>query len=330
MIYIKGIIGNDNEEIKLVDVVSQTKNVSGDIEVVITSQGGDLYVAMDIYNYLISLPNKIITRCVGECASAASVIFLAGDVRIAECPIMIHNPYLRDIQGDSKSLKEASDLVGKVEKDLINTYAARTNLDTEVISKLMDNETYLSPKDATSLGFSTESKQIAYAKVDSKIDNNKKNKKMARKYFNFFSKNVYNMLLKTDSGADLEIDREDGEPEKGDSARPNGNHIMEDGTVIVVEDDVIKEIIRPENEGEGDDISVEELHYTFLEFSRRIEGEVNELRRRLDESSVQNRCNPVSSYKPQNRTQRTVKGLNDLGDEIARKKDEVMNRKNRK
>jgi ATP-dependent Clp protease protease subunit len=53
--------------------------------------------------------------------------------------------------------------------------------------------------------------------------------------------------LTTESGEVLTIDKPEGDPEVGDSASPDGEHKMPDGTTIVVVDGVITEI-RPAEE----------------------------------------------------------------------------------
>ena len=56
--------------------------------------------------------------------------------------------------------------------------------------------------------------------------------------------------LTTESGDVLTINKEEGDPEVGDSASPDGEHLMPDGTTIVVVDGVITEIKPAEEEVE--------------------------------------------------------------------------------
>jgi ATP-dependent Clp protease protease subunit len=59
------------------------------------------------------------------------------------------------------------------------------------------------------------------------------------------------MLELTAANGDvIVIEREDGEPQAGDAASPDGTHVMPDGTTIVVTDGVITEII---TEGSSDE-----------------------------------------------------------------------------
>ena len=63
---------------------------------------------------------------------------------------------------------------------------------------------------------------------------------------------VFDMELHTATGATLTIEREEGAPQVGDKAQPNGEHPMPDGSVIVVEDGVIVEIREKVEEVEGE------------------------------------------------------------------------------
>lgn len=162
MIEIKGIIGEGSNT--LVSVIAQVHEMKGNIHVKIDSIGGDLDEGVSIYNYLKALGN-VTTECENNCASAASIIFLAGARRVAGCPIMIHNPWTQ-AQGDSAELHTIAEFLSQKEQELEVIYAAHTTVSEQVLSNLMDNETYISPSQAVSLGFATEAKLIALAKIN--------------------------------------------------------------------------------------------------------------------------------------------------------------------
>ena len=246
----------------MVSVIAQVqKEQTENIHVLIDSIGGDLDEGLSIYNYLKNLDRDVTTECLNNCASAASIIFLAGENRIAGCPIMIHNPWTQ-AQGDSEELHAIAEFLREKEDQLETIYASHTKVEALVLSNLMDNETYISPSQAVSLGFATQAKQIALAKVDlAKITNQKTNstqmaKRKKSSIFDFMSRSksrrnfrtVFVMDLTTDEGLVLTIDREEGEPEVGDAATPDGTHII-DGVVIVVEEGFITSIEGASNQG---------------------------------------------------------------------------------
>lgn len=299
MINIKGVIGNEQGEVNLLSVVEQVQKEKSDhIEVHIDSIGGDLDVGLSIYNYLLNLPQTVTTVCDGNCASAASIIFLSGDTRIAGCPIMIHNPYIESVSGDRDILQAAADWIGEAETTLEKAYAQRTKLDTDTLSELMKAETYLSPNQAVSLGFATQAKTIALAKLNKSNINKNENQMseeiksigtMIREYFSKRkTKNeketkpkVYNMDLITATGDILTIDREEGAPQIGDKASPDGVYTMEDGTAITVENGVISNIVTNENEENVSEGAVEEVTNALDEVIKDLETECDALKEEL-------------------------------------------------
>ncbi|MCL1933504.1 MAG: ATP-dependent Clp protease proteolytic subunit [Candidatus Azobacteroides sp.] len=254
MIKVIGIIGSEKGQYSLVRLIRDVKNEPDNqpLHIVISSPGGDGELAFDMHDYLRGLNRQIITECKIQCASAASILFLAGDKRTAGCPIMIHNPWMR-VEGDAETLSAASQFIGDFEKRAEKFYSDKTGLDKETISNLMKNETYISPSEAVSLGFATEAKQTAMALIHT--NNNQKNKKMEvkKKGENKLRKilailtgedETANMMDLTAANGDIiTIDREEGEPQVGDSASPDGSYVMPDGSTIVIADGVITEII---------------------------------------------------------------------------------------
>jgi ATP-dependent Clp protease protease subunit len=64
---------------------------------------------------------------------------------------------------------------------------------------------------------------------------------------------TFGMELSTAAGGSIEIEREEGEPQVGDAASPDGEHAMPDGTTIVIAEGVITEIRPAGEEGEGEE-----------------------------------------------------------------------------
>lgn len=285
MVNIKGIIGNEEGEVNLLSVIDQVQAEStNEIHVLIDSIGGDVDEGVSIYEYLRSLDKKVTTESVNNCASIAAIIFLAGEVRIAGCPIMIHNPYIDGITGDQKMLEMAAEWVGEKERQYEKICAERTKLSAETLSVLMDNETYLSPSQAKSFGFATQDKIIALAKLN-KSNINKNSKQMSKEKKSIWDRlPVLQMLAKaggkikamdlTDAtGNTLTVEREEGEPQVGDTASPDGSFTMPDGKIIIVSGGVITEITEPEAKGLSmTDEEAEEIVAVIAEVAGENEG----------------------------------------------------------
>lgn len=124
--------------------------------------GGVLDDALDIYNYLIELKKErgITITTVGEklVASAATVIYMAGDKRILmgpTCDFMIHMPW-GGIEGTSSDIEGYLDYMKKLDKQILDFYKDTVGISEAVISPLLLKETWLSPLEAYNLGFATE------------------------------------------------------------------------------------------------------------------------------------------------------------------------------
>ncbi len=118
------------------------------LRVWIDSPGGVLADAFELFGKLRQL-RPLMTIAYGRCESAATVIFMAGNIRVIHegARFMIHHPRFLD------GAPTASD--DRARAHMIGCYATRAGLPRETVIKLMDAETVLSAKDARDLGFAT-------------------------------------------------------------------------------------------------------------------------------------------------------------------------------
>ncbi|MEN6325797.1 MAG: head maturation protease, ClpP-related [Syntrophomonas sp.] len=124
------------------------------ITVWIDSYGGDVFAAAGIYNALKEHKGKITVKIDGKAMSAASVIAMAGD-EILMSPVailMIHNP-LSGVHGYASDMRKAADVLDEVKETIVSAYQIKTGRSRNKISKLMDEETWMSAKKAVSEGF---------------------------------------------------------------------------------------------------------------------------------------------------------------------------------
>lgn len=366
MVNITGLIGNEKGEISLANLIEQVQNDIADnplkdVSVMIDSIGGNLDVGIAMHKYLLALPNKVTTESVNNCASAASVVFLAGDNRIAGCPVMIHNPYIEKVTGDKKTLEAAAEWIGEKQKECEKIYSDRTKLTPETLSQLMNDETYMSPSQAVSFGFATQSKIIAVAKLNNS-NINKKEAKMSKpeKSIGQIIKDllkgkaqakaedkpvVYNMDLSTADGSTLSLEREEGAPQVGDKASPDGVFTMPDGSIITVAEGTITDIAGVQNSAEAEitDQEVNEVVQTIEDLVKERD-ELLEKNEKLEKDSVQARAvmnavkmaggydkvfgNFKTTYTPQGRTGNVTKNevqSNTLQDRIRELKEKGGN-----
>jgi ATP-dependent Clp protease protease subunit len=148
------------------------------IDVRINSPGGVVWDGQAIYNTLKSHKATVNVYIDGIAASMASVIAMAGDtITMPEnAMMMIHNP-LACVCGEAGEMRKMADRLDKTRDTLIAVYEARTGLNRDEISQMMDAETWMTGKEAADLGFADKvDKAVAMAaSFDTEIFKNFKN-----------------------------------------------------------------------------------------------------------------------------------------------------------
>ena len=253
------------------------------IELSINSPGGVCTEGMAIYDRLRSLEGHTIkAEVIGECSSMASVVLMAASVRRMHpnARICIHKPRFSDFYLPTMTEDEAKrayeDLHAETER-LKKIYLDRTSYTEEELDKLMGEDRYMNAEEALQHGVITEIIQPMTATKQpthmSKLTKALKAFAEAmRKGENEQETSVVAMTLNTEDGSTIEIEREEGEPQVGDAAKPDGEHKMADGTTIVIADGVITEIKPAEAEDNEDEtMTEEEVASTIAEMTEAIE-----------------------------------------------------------
>ena len=127
-----------------------------DIDLRINSYGGNVFDGLSIYRLLVEHKARIVVHVDGVAASIASIIAMAGDeIRIAEAgQMMIHNAWGIGI-GEASDLRRMADLLDTTTASLRDVYVARTGMDADEVSRLMDAETWFPASEAVEKGFAT-------------------------------------------------------------------------------------------------------------------------------------------------------------------------------
>lgn len=126
------------------------------IDVYINSYGGEVAEGLAIYNALRRHKAKVTTYCDGFACSIASVVFMAGDERVMNeaSLLMIHNAWTY-AAGNAEELRKQAEDLDKITQASVEAYKAHSTLSEEEIKSLMDNETWILPKEAAEYGFAT-------------------------------------------------------------------------------------------------------------------------------------------------------------------------------
>ena len=281
------------------------------IEVRLHCDGGDVIEGWGIYDKLRSTGKEITTIVEGNAASMATVIMMAAPKErrkaYSSAQILVHNPwicpYSFDYSMTADELRKAADDLQAQQDKILNLYVERCECDREEMQALMNENKYIDTTRAKELGLIGEIIAPASASAKKGVKfNNKKNKAMAKEEkvevkASLMSKilaklgiksidefEVKGMDLSTADGQTLTIEREEGEPQVGDKASPDGEFKMPDGSTIVVSESVITDIKKdsdPAASAEDDD-KVAELEKKVED----LEAEVDELKSQLEAANA--------------------------------------------
>ncbi len=240
------------------------------IDIKMNCPGGSVSEGWAIYDKLRDSGKEITVTVEGLCASMATVLLLAAPkgkrIGLPNSEYLIHEPYIPEFTlADAYRAEELRAIADSLEEDtekLLELYVARTGAKREELSTIMDQDKRMSAAEAKRLGFIDEIKVPSTAKASDKSKFSKMNKKEVTVKQSLFARvlakagyakiedvPVLDMELSTADGETLTVEREEGEPQVGDTASPDGEHVMPDGSTIVVAEGVITEI-RPAEEDE--------------------------------------------------------------------------------
>lgn len=140
------------------------------IELHINSPGGSVFAASAILAALQRHPARVEVYIDGIAASAASVVAMAGYVRMPEnALLMIHNPS-SFAWGTAADLRKTAEALDKSREGLVSVYKAKSGLPETEIVQMLDAETWMTAAEAVSRGFADEAtppvQMAAFAGLD--------------------------------------------------------------------------------------------------------------------------------------------------------------------
>lgn len=287
------------------------------IDIKIHCPGGDCVEGWAIYDALRNSGKTISATIEGECSSMATIILLAAPVerRFAyeNARMCIHNPAVswldmwtnERLTADEIRALKAKMTVQEValieEQDkIIKLYVERTGTDRETLQALMNEDKYVDMERAKELGFIsstlapntdrrlTKNRKIAMAKEQVKIENRLLKKLLSLAGFSTVEDvKVLDQQITAADGTVFTVEREDGDPQVGDKAYPNGTYVLDDGTTVVVEDEIITSITPAEGEGEGEG-EEEEPEANIEEKVSALEKQIEDLQTQVNALTEQN------------------------------------------
>lgn len=283
-----------------------------EIDIKLHCPGGDCIEGWAIYDALRNSGKTISATIEGECSSMATIILLAAPKErrfgFENARMCIHNPafdWLDLCSSDRLTADEINNLKAKLtsqelslreeQNKILNLYVERTGADREELQSLMNEDKFVDMARATELGFIAST--LAPNTDNKKKHKSSKSSKMAKEQIKIENRIVKKLLsmagiakiedvqildqkITAADGTEFTVEREDGDPQVGDKAYPNGTYVLEDGTTIVVTDEII-ESITPAGSGEGDGEGEDEKKKKCLE------DQVEQLTAKVDELTTQ-------------------------------------------
>lgn len=296
------------------DIREFIKNIPTDdpaIDIRLHCDGGNCVEGWSIYDALRQTRKTISATVEGKCSSIATIILLAAprERRFAfrNASICIHNPALAGYSLPEERLTpDALDRQSEKMKDLamqlqietnkiLDLYVERTGSDRLTLKKLMEKDIFIDMQIAIELGFiGSILPEMTDNKKSSTFKNNKKMEKEGKiecdaaavqrvctlfgveKIEDLSEMKILDQYISSSSGEGFTVEREDGDPQIGDIAYPDGDYVMEDGSHVIVQDGVITDITKPDDEitepGSEEEITPEQQQAIISDLQAQLDG----------------------------------------------------------
>ena len=133
----------------------ESENPKKEISFYINSPGGIVWSGLAIYDTMQYVSSKIMTICVGQAASAGSLLLMAGEKNmrfsLPNSRIMVHQPS-GGYQGQVTDIEIQTNEIKKTKQRLNEIYAKHTGKKISEVSNIMERDKYFSPEEAIKFG----------------------------------------------------------------------------------------------------------------------------------------------------------------------------------
>jgi ATP-dependent Clp protease protease subunit len=133
----------------------EAENPKKEIHMYINSPGGLVTAGLAIYDTMQYVRPPVQTFCIGQAASAASLLLCAGRkgerFALPNSRIMVHQPSAA-FYGQAADIARHAQEIVKLKRRLNEIYAKHTGQSVEAIEKMLDRDTYMTAEEAKSFG----------------------------------------------------------------------------------------------------------------------------------------------------------------------------------
>ena len=133
----------------------ESENPKKEISFYINSPGGIVWSGLAMYDTMQYISSKIMTICIGQAASAGSLLLTAGEkgmrFSLPNSRIMVHQPS-GGFQGQVTDIEIQSKEIVKTKKKLNEIYAIHTGKELKEVESVMERDRFFSPEEAIKFG----------------------------------------------------------------------------------------------------------------------------------------------------------------------------------
>jgi ATP-dependent Clp protease, protease subunit len=133
----------------------EADNPKKEISMYINSPGGIVTAGLAIYDTMQYIRPTVATLCIGQAASAASLLLCAGEkgqrYALPNSRVMLHQPS-GGAQGQATDIARHAQEILKLKKRLNEIYAKHTGQPVEAIEKALDRDYFLTADEAKNFG----------------------------------------------------------------------------------------------------------------------------------------------------------------------------------
>ena len=133
----------------------ESENPKKEISMYINSPGGVVTAGLAMYDTMQYIRPQVSTLCIGQAASAASLLLCAGEkgqrYALPNSRVLLHQPS-GGISGQAADIARHAQEIIKIKRRLNEIYARHTGQGVDVIEKALDRDYFLTAEDAKSFG----------------------------------------------------------------------------------------------------------------------------------------------------------------------------------
>ena len=156
IIFLTGVIDDNVASLICAQLLFlESENPKKEISFYINSPGGIVWSGLAVYDTMQYIASKIMTICIGQAASAGSLLLASGenDMRFSlpNSRIMVHQPS-GGYQGQVTDIEIQTEEFVKTKKKLNEIYSKHTRKNLKEVEQIMERDKYFSPQEAIKFG----------------------------------------------------------------------------------------------------------------------------------------------------------------------------------